>query len=186
MCIHSQNLNKIPLLLVTARLLARLNNTNGWSPVTFLDTASPFTQSQCLRMLAGWQLPWSPLGCWCLVRANPFWSVGQMLDECHVLLPDAGLGMEVPSEVTNHVVSVVFEAGGPHPGLLGFFPKKSPLCWAFMTQGFYHCWILSAGCICHRSVEFRTWGYFVHLKNKAETLYSCNSTDIIDTQFLGL
>lgn len=48
--------------------------------------------------------------------------MGQMLDECHVLLPDAGLGMEVPSEVTNHVVSVVFEAGGPHPRL----------CWAFI------------------------------------------------------
>lgn len=130
---RSQNLNKTLLLLVTARLLARLNNTNGWSLITFLGTTSAFTQSQRLRMLAGWQLPWSPLGCWCHVRATLSWSLGQMLDKCHVLLPGAGLSMEVPFR--SHLSQCEL-------GVRGWWAMSWSLCWAFMTQGFYECWIL--------------------------------------------
>lgn len=139
MWIHrSQNLNKTLLLLVTARLLARLNNTNDWSSITLLDTTSPFTQSQCLRVQAGWQLPWSSWGCSCRVRAKPFWSLGQMLhkyrvllQKYHVLLPDAELSMEVTCR--SHLSC--------EHGVWGWWAMPWSLCWVFMTQGFYDGWI---------------------------------------------
>lgn len=133
---RSQNLNKTLLLLVTARLLARLNNTNGWSPVTLLDTTSLSTQSQLDGWqldgwLAGRQLPWSPLGCWCHVRAKPFCSLGQMLHPCHVLLPEAGLSMEVPCLHRRTHLSCC------EHGAWGWWAMSWSLCWAFMTQDFY-------------------------------------------------
>lgn len=149
MCIHSQNLNKIPLLLVTARLLARLNNTNGWSPVTFLDTASPFTQSQCLRMLAGWQLPWSPLGCWCL-ESQPLLKRGPNAGwmSCVTAWCRAGHGGAIRSHQSRCERGVwgwwatswfVGFFSQKKPSLLGFYDPGllsllNPLSWMHLSQ----------------------------------------------------
>lgn len=129
---RSQNLNKAPLLLVTARFLARLSNTNGWSPVTFLTLPLPSHSH-------------SVWGCWLADSYHgPLWVADAMWEPspsqawtkrwinvmCYCLMQ--GWAWRYHAEVTYHVVSIVFEAGGPCPGLF------AGLLWpmAFMTGEF--------------------------------------------------
>lgn len=163
---RSQNLNKTLLLLVTARLLARLNNTNGWSPVTLLDTTSLSTQSQLDGWLAGWQLPWSPSGCWCLWEPSPSaaWAKCCIHVMCYCLRQGWAWRYHVSiGELTYHVLSMVLEASGPCPGLF------AGLLWLriFMTsESCLDRITLPVGCSCHRSLEFRDLGLHCPLQKQ--------------------